>query len=261
MSPARTSWGNVSKWYDELLENREGTYQKELILPNLLRLLSPRRDTRVLDLACGQGFFSRAFALAGAKVIGVDVSPELIALAGSYEKNRKKGEGVVYHVAPAHEMPFIPTSSQDAIVSILALQNMENLGLVFKECGRVLSEKGKLLIVLNHPAFRIPRATSWGWDPRHAIQYRRVDAYLSESKTAISMHPGANPKEKTFSFHRPLQFYAKALAKSGFAITRIEEWESHRRSEPGPRAEAEDLARKEMPLFLFLEVRPVDFSL
>jgi hypothetical protein len=35
-------------------------------------------------------------------------------------------------------------------------------------------------------------------------------------------------------------------------VTMLEEWNSHRKSEPGPRAKAEDLARKEIPLFLCL---------
>jgi hypothetical protein len=33
----------------------------------------------------------------------------------------------------------------------------------------------------------------------------------------------------------------------------MEEWESHKKSQPGPRAKAEDQARKEIPLFLYLE--------
>ena len=69
------------------------------------------------------------------------------------------------------------------------------------------------------------------------------------------MHPGDNPKEVTTSFHRPLQFYSKSLFKNGFCITRIEEWNSFKKSEPGPRAQAEDKARKEIPLFLFIETR------
>jgi hypothetical protein len=47
----------------------------------------------------------------------------------------------------------------------------------------------------------------------------------------------------------------KALSKHRFAITRIEEWISHKESEKGPRKEAEDRARKEFPLFLAIEVR------
>ena len=67
------------------------------------------------------------------------------------------------------------------------------------------------------------------------------------------MHPGQAKKSFTVSFHRPLQVYTKVLGKHGFAITRIEEWISHRISQKGPRSEAEDVARKEIPLFMYCE--------
>ena len=57
------------------------------------------------------------------------------------------------------------------------------------------------------------------------------------------------------SYHRPLQLYMKELAKHGFVLAGLEEWISHRLSEKGPRAKAEDRARKEFPLFLMLNAR------
>jgi hypothetical protein len=72
------------------------------------------------------------------------------------------------------------------------------------------------------------------------------------------MTPGekdVKKKIKTISFHRPLQYYVKLFAKNGFAITRLEEWISHKKSEKGPRSEAEDKARKEIPMFMCLEVK------
>ena len=85
MNNSKTSWGKVANWYDNLLEKEKDSYQKTLILPNILRLLQIKRGEVILDLACGQGFFCREFANAGAKVVGVDVSPELIYL----EKTRR----------------------------------------------------------------------------------------------------------------------------------------------------------------------------
>ena len=40
-----TSWGPVAKWYDEYL-GQEDTYQAQVILPNLLRLLSIKKGER-----------------------------------------------------------------------------------------------------------------------------------------------------------------------------------------------------------------------
>ena len=255
-----TSWGGVASWYDEMLKDKD-SYQNKVILPNLLRILFGvdsrlhgndgrhvlQKDQTVLDLACGQGFFARAFTDAGAKVIGADISPELIALAKQHVPQAE------FHVTPADKLPFLKNASVDAITIILSIQNMDNVHGVFKECTRVLKPSGRLLLVLNHPAFRIPKQSSWGFDEKEKIMYRRLDEYLSESKVKIQMHPGQNPSEQTLSFHRPLQFYFKSLGKKGLAVTRLEEWNSPKHSEPGPRAKPENRARQEFPLFLFLE--------
>lgn len=248
----KTSWGSVAVWYDDLLENNESTYQKDLILPNLKRLMEVSKSDRILDLACGQGFFSRAFQSAGAKVVGTDVSPELLEIA------KKRGpEAIEYRVSPADDLHFLKNESVNKAVIVLALQNIENIKGVFEECARVLQKNGLFYIVLNHPCFRVPKDSSWGYDEKTGIQYRRVDSYISERKEKIQMWPGDAPEEFTLSFHRPLQYYFKALSKSGFAVARVEEWTSGKKSQPGPRAKAENTARKEIPLFIFLEARKI----
>ncbi len=251
MKKTNTSWGNVADWYGGLLQG-EGTYQKDVILPNLIRLLDIQKGEAILDLACGPGFFSNEFFKKGAKVIGVDISSELIALA---KKNSPKE--IRYEISSADKIAGIKNASIDKAVVVLAIQNIENVTGVFQECQRVLKKGGSLLLVLNHPAFRISKASEWGWDEKRNMQYRRIDRYLSELKNKIQMHPGDDPSEYTISFHRPLQFYFKALQKNGFYISRLEEWSSHKKSEPGPRAVAENRARIEIPLFLFLEAQKI----
>ena len=75
------------------------------------------------------------------------------------------------------------------------------------------------------------------------------------------MTPGSKTDKKfTVTFHRPLQVFVKALSKSGFALTRLEEWISHKESEKGPRQKAENKSRKEIPLFMCLEAQRVASS-
>jgi len=252
MQKKTTSWGHVAPWYNELIEQGEDTYQKKVILPNLLRLMEPKQGKKILDLGCGQGFFSREFAKSGAQIIGVDISKELIAIA---RKNSPKN--ITFEVSPAHRLTFLTTASLDAVVVILAIQNIENIDGVFAECARILKPAGKFFIVMNHPTFRVLKESSWGWDEKSKTQYRRVDRYLSEMTVKIEMRPGANKNIHTISFHRPLQLYFKKLNKNGFAVTRLEEWISHKKSQKGPRAPGEDKARKEIPLFLFLEAAKI----
>ncbi len=250
-----TSWGEVAEWYNNLLENSEDSYQKNVILPNLIRLTDPKPDMTILDLACGQGFFSFAFAQSGAKVIGCDISKELI----SHAKDRlikEKNPNLDFHVTPSDKLDFIQDGTIDVITIVLAIQNIENMAGTFAECSRVLKPDGKLIVVLNHPNFRIPQQSSWQWDEKDNKQYRRIDGYMSEQSFDIDMTPGekeVSKKKFTVSFHRPLQQYVKALAKSGFSIRRLEEWISHKKSQDGSRSAEEDRIRKEIPMFMCLE--------
>ncbi len=242
-----TSWDTVADWYHDLLK-AEGTYQKEVILPNLLRVLELKAGETVLDLACGEGFFAREFSKKGVRVIGLDAAKKLIEIA-----KKNSPSSIRFEVGLAEKIPFLKDQSVDKAVVVLALQNLENVHQVFKEASRVLKLSGRIVLVLNHPAFRIPKASSWGWDEKEKIQYRRIDTYLSESREKIETHPSDQGGDYTWSFHRPLQFYFKSLEKNGFAVSRLEEWNSHKQSQAGPRAKAEDKARKEIPLFLMIE--------
>ncbi len=285
----RTDWGHVANWYDKHLEN-DDTYHAKVILPNLTRLLGDMKVQNVLDLACGQGYFAINWAKSAKHVYGVDLGLGLIKLA---EENYKKEQTLIgkslnkkqvnfnikdkiknkladidFYVSPADNLEMIKDNTLDKITCVLALQNIEEVSEVFKECERVLHEGGRMYVVINHPSYRNPRNTHWGWDTEKNTQYRRIDEYISESKAKIDMNPGAsnsnknsrdnsenlNTKNHTWSFHRPLQYYFKAINKAGLYVGRLEEWISHKESQNGPRQAAEDKSRKEIPMFMMIEI-------
>jgi ubiquinone/menaquinone biosynthesis C-methylase UbiE len=241
-----TSWEHVADWYHTHV-NAEGTYHADVVLPNLLRLMNIKKEDAILDIGCGEGFFARAFHAKGAVVSGTDISPRQIEIA-----KKTSPKNILFFISAGDKLAFAKNKSADTITIILALQNMENANAIFAECSRILKPKGKLYIVLNHPSFRIPKASEWGWDAEKNIQYRRVDQYLSELKSKISMHPGKDPSAFTLSFHRPLQLYFKLFNKHSFVVTRLEEWISNKKS-VGSRGIAENRARHEFPLFMCIE--------
>jgi ubiquinone/menaquinone biosynthesis C-methylase UbiE len=242
-----TSWGKVADWYSDHVDE-DDTYHAKVVGPNLMRMLAVAPSETVLDLACGEGYFSRLIQAESAEVCGADIAPELI------EQAKAKSGGIEYVVAPADKLPY-EDSRFDAVTCVLALQNMERIETVFKEVARVLRPAGRFVAVINHPAYRINKRSSWGYDEALQLQYRRVDGYLTPSKASIEMRPGSKASVTTVSFHRSLQDHMKALRGAGFVVTRLEEWISHRQSEDGPRKKAEDAARKEFPLFLAFEVK------
>ncbi len=251
----RTDWGHVAAWYDDHLSKGGDTYHEKVLLPNLLRLIGNLKGQKVLDLACGQGYFSHEWASQAKHVTGIDLAANLIKIA---EKKQAKNED--YYIGPADNLEMLSDGSVDLITCVLALQNMEEINGVFAESARVLADNGRMYIVINHPSFRNPRQTHWIWDEDKSLQYRRVDEYISESKAKIDMNPGAEAngktgdKNHTWSFHRPLQHYFKAINKSGLYVGKLEEWISHKVSQTGHRQAGEDKSRKEIPMFMCIEI-------
>ena len=246
-----TGWGNVASWYDGHLRD-DDTYHAKVILPNLTRLVALKPSESLLELGCGQGFVLEKFLKYSTNLTGVDIGAELIEIA---KKNNPK---ITYMTASADDSKILSGETFDVIMIVLALQNMKNLSAVVENVARLLKKDGRVYLVLNHPAFRIPQNSDWIFDDKKGVQARRVDRYMSEVEISIDMTPGKKTnKEMTKSFHRPLQVYSKTFAKHGFAITKIEEWISHKESQKGPRAEAENAARKEIPMFMCLELKRI----
>lgn len=251
-----TSWNKVAGWYDSHLKGAsKKTYHETVVIPGLIKLLNihVKRGGTVADLACGQGLVTREIGRAGYIVKGVDIAPDLIAIA---KKDNATGiEFYVDDISNLNTKTINQIGAVDCVTIVLAIQNIENLEGVFYNAAKLLKPNGRLLLVMNHPYFRIPGSTSWGFDG-NKTQYRRVDAYMSPKKIPIEMTPGdfakAGKSKLTWSFHRPLSAYIKAMNKFDFSLLDMEEWISDKVSEPGVRAKAENTARKEIPLFMAL---------
>jgi ubiquinone/menaquinone biosynthesis C-methylase UbiE len=243
----QTDWSDVAEWYDRLVGEAGSEYHREVVLPGVLRLLNPQPGQRIVDVACGQGVLCRMLRERGVEVTGIDAAEPLIRAA------RERGpQDIRYEVADAREPTFLPASSFDVAACVLAIQNIHPIQPLCEGVARALKPNGRFVIVMMHPAFRGPKETSWGWDESKKVQYRRVERYLLPRKSPIIAHPGKTQDVYTWTFHKPIESYVKALRNASLLIDALEEWPSHKTSTSGPRAHAENVARKEIPMFLAL---------
>ena len=281
--PAKeTHWAEVADWYDKLVGDEGSEYHQHVVIPGIIRMLStsthsqnPTNTSRnfpklnFLDLACGQGVVSRKLAALGCTVIGLDAAAPLIEAAD--RRNQTDRLPIRYAVADATKLlddagnptVDIAPNSLDAIPLILAIQNITPLSPVWQGCRTLLKPGGSLIIVMMHPAFRIPKQSDWIWEDKGSggvgAQGRVVYEYLTSSKVDIQTHPGQAAQGKDGSstphFHRPLQAYINTMTNAGLLLDHLDEWISHKVSQPGPKKAALDRARKEIPMFLALRAR------
>lgn len=242
-----TTWEPVEKWYKASVGDEGNYYHRQLVLPGVLKLmnLGEQKQASILDLACGQGVLSRALPK-DTKYHGVDISPSLVKEA----KQKSTDKHHQFSVADITK-PLMVTSEQFSHAAIiLALQNLSDPFLALKNAAVALKERGKLVLVLNHPCFRIPRQSSWQVDQDRKIQYRRVDRYATPMPIPIQAHPSKGERsEATISFHYPLSSFVQWLKEAGFLIEQMEEWYSDKVS-IGSAAKMENRSRQEFPLFL-----------
>lgn len=247
---SRESWEGCSEWYDQLVGEKGHYYHQQVILPRLLTLIHLKAlpSPSLLDLGSGQGIISRQLP-PSVNYLGVDLSPSLIASA----KQQAKSSHQRFVVADfTKKLPFDEKFSH--ALFLLSLQNVEDQKSAIRNAAEALLPSGILVIVLNHPCFRIPRQSSWGVDQGKKMQYRRIDRYMTPMKIPIQVHPGKEKSYESLSFHYPLSSYATFLSEAKMTILEIEEWISDKKSE-GKMAKMEDRAREEFPLFLAIKAR------
>lgn len=247
-----TSWEPVQKWYKDIVGDEGHYYHQKIIIPNILRLLNLELESApsVLDLACGQGVLARHLPKK-VSYAGLDISPSLIKEA------KKQDSSSNHHYQVADITKSLPLSDRKFSCGtiILALQNIEFPHLVFLNAAKHLQENAQLLIVLNHPCFRIPRQSSWQIDQDKKLQYRRIDRYFTPMQIPIQAHPSqGNTSTSTLSFHYPLSSFTHWLKEAGFFLEDIEEWRSDKIS-TGKAAKMENRSREEFPLFLTIVAR------
>ena len=114
---------------------------------NPIALSSIKKGETILDLGSGAGFdcflASRETGDTG-KVIGVDITPEMVAQA---KKNAEKGKykNVEFKIGEIENLP-IETNSIDLIISNCVINLSNQKEQIFKESFRVLKPNGRIMI-------------------------------------------------------------------------------------------------------------------
>ena len=111
----------------------------------LFQVLGDLHDRTVLDLACGEGFYSRRLKRAGAtEVTGVDVSQAMITLAEAEERTRPIGCRYVC-VDAATFTPVAPVDIVTAVYLLNYARNQEELESLCRACFGALRPGGRLI--------------------------------------------------------------------------------------------------------------------
>lgn len=225
-------------------------HHRHLALPLLLELLAPSSSDHILDVGCGQGVLAEKIAQAGARYTGVDASRKLLKMATGRFNGRSRINFIYGDATQLHKVAALQNQQFTGVTFLLSIQDMSPLAEVLAGVSARLVQNGRLIILMTHPCFRIPRQSGWGWDENRKLRYRRVDHYLTKLQVPMKSHRYG----KTRSFHRPLQTYINELANNSFVIDQIREVPVGDLIK-NKRSKAEKRADGEIPLFLAIRAR------
>lgn len=145
------AWDEISDWYQSTYQLSTASAQYGPLCPDEaeLRLCGDIANKRVLELGCGGGQSSIAFARQGAHVIGVDISEAQIRHARRLaEREEVKVE---FKVGDLANLAFVQAGSIDLVFSAFALQYVERFDRLCRSVERVLAHHGLFVFSQDHP--------------------------------------------------------------------------------------------------------------
>ncbi len=107
------------------------------------------RGARVLDVGCGGGLLSEAMAREGARVLGLDLSPELIDIAKLHRLESTQGGAILdldYRVQAVEALADAEPGTFDAITCMEMLEHVPEPGSILEACARLLKPGGRLFV-------------------------------------------------------------------------------------------------------------------
>jgi SAM-dependent methyltransferase len=156
----------------------------------IFAMLAPKPGERILDLGCGDGTLTAEIKAAGADVLGVDLSDELLAVARMKGLNVRKADG--------HALDFV--QEFDAVFSNAALHWMRAPALVIAGVARALKPRGRFVGELGG--------------------HGNVAA-IATAMRAVGASRGGDAAHVAPWFFPTVEEYGGLLAKHGFSVREI----------------------------------------
>jgi len=166
-------------------------------------------NSRVLDFGCGTGPLCNRLDSQGYKVVGIDVSDSMIALAREHSPS-----SITYHVGEAKDAPRLGPFT--AAVSLMVFQFVRDIDGLFCDLRAALAANGKLLVSVHSDEYILA-------NPNNHTKFTQVlrNEPLRTAKMALE-------SEEVPIFIRSSEEYREAAERAGFS----ELWSC--RSQPYP---------------------------
>ena len=148
-------WNANASFWDEYIGPEGNTFHRVLVAPAQMRLLGVEPGERILELACGNGQFSREMARAGARVTACDLSTVFVERARTHSE--AAGLDIRFSIADVTDEAQVfalgEPASFDAAVCTMAIHDIADLEPMASALRKLLRPEGRFVFSVMHPAF------------------------------------------------------------------------------------------------------------
>ncbi len=198
--------------FNQLATHVDLSYDR-VIVPSVLDMLGSLNGAAVLDAGCGLGFLTAEIARCAERVVGVDLSPQQIALA----RQHNAAPNVRYVCGRLEDaLADVPAAGFDAVVANMTLMDVLDLDGFLAAAAAALKPDGVLAFTLTHPCFW-PRY--WGYDSAPWFDYSQEIAITAPFQISLDRSCGL----ATTHVHRPLSAYIRSARRAGLRLADLAE--------------------------------------
>ncbi len=108
----------------------------------LINSITDKEGLSVLDIGCGNGYYSKKYLMNGCNVVGIDISKSGVVLSKKRLQNYKQGK---FLIADTEKLPF-KDKSFDIVSFMSILEHLDDPVSSVSELSRVLRPMGKIVV-------------------------------------------------------------------------------------------------------------------
>jgi len=219
---SKKRWEQNADYWDEKMGEHSNRHFRELVCPDTERFLSVTAREKVLDIACGNGNFSKRLAELGAYVTAFDYSENMIRNARKRcNEYLDKIDFRVMDATKYDDIVSLGEGSFDKAVCNMGIHDISDITLMFRGVYDLLKPSGVFVFSTMHPCFRTPEMRKVTETEeignkqvvRNSIQ---IFNYITPQKfegIGIVNQPVAH-----IYYHRPLSELLKTCFDAGFIV-------------------------------------------
>jgi 2-polyprenyl-3-methyl-5-hydroxy-6-metoxy-1,4-benzoquinol methylase len=247
------AWDAAAPAWDDFVETGLDYWRTEVHGPALLAACGEVAGRRVLDLGCGQGWFTRQLAARGAIVTGIDFSAQQLANAHRHAVDQPLGISYLHLDATRIAEQWAPASF-DLVTACMMLHDSPHADRILQAARQVLADDGRLAFSIVHPVVGGPH-TDWEVLAEGQKGARRIDRYFESGPYVLNWTmQRLTTHWSTPQWHRTLAEWSALIADAGFAIVRLDE---PRPTAAQVRDNPKLVTATRVPFFLVLVLCPV----